>query len=216
MSASFSNELCCSAGACEPLHDERRVRSQIQVGTPRASTNALAKQNRIQPGSGWFAAAGCRRTRAPAFRTQHPSGRSTKGRRRKTRPARCRQRAPGQGAGCHSSGSSCSSRKAFSSRNTQCQAFKQPIIRPINISISVQEYADGWCSSNQTPSATPSRVGIVTDHPISPDIPKPNQMLRVALRWAFSLRAACADPSAEGRLVSRDIRPLFFIHVEIP
>src|SRR5208283_1015445 len=42
------------------------------------------------------------------------------------------------------------------------------------------------------PSPAPIRVGTVTDQPINPDMPRPNQMLRLAPRCAFCLRAACA------------------------
>ena len=37
---------------------------------------------------------------------------------------------------------------------------------------------------------TPTKVGIVTDQPISPDMPKPNQTLFVPPRCAFNLRSA--------------------------
>src|ERR1700733_12310714 len=42
------------------------------------------------------------------------------------------------------------------------------------------------------PSAAPIRVGTVTDQPINPDMPRPNQTLLSVPRCAFSFRAACA------------------------
>ena len=123
--------------SCEPPHDDQARDQEIQAGTPRALTNDLAPQDKTQPERDWFAAAGCRGTRAPASRTSHPSGQSTIGRRRKTLRARRRQRAPGQEPGCHSSESSCIS---LYSDWTQSQALRQPMIKPMKSNMSVQEY----------------------------------------------------------------------------
>src|SRR5271170_3997566 len=46
------------------------------------------------------------------------------------------------------------------------------------------------------PSAAPSIVGIVTDHPTSPIIPRPNQTPCAALRLALNLRSAFAPTSS--------------------
>src|SRR5271166_5534193 len=46
------------------------------------------------------------------------------------------------------------------------------------------------------PSAAPSSVGITTDQPINPIIPRPNQTPCPALRRALSLRAAFAPTSS--------------------
>ena len=136
----FQWSLLFRRRSCEPLHDDdaRDQKSKEARHEPRPMTlrNKIeSSQNRHR-----FAAAGCRGTRAPASRTQHPSGPSTKGRRRKTHRARRRRRTPGQEPGCHSSGSSCIS---LYSESTQCQALKQPMIKPMRSSISVHEYVLG-------------------------------------------------------------------------
>src|SRR5271165_1211123 len=51
------------------------------------------------------------------------------------------------------------------------------------------------------PSAAPIRVGTVTDQPINPDIPRPNQMLLLPPRCACRLRAAWA-PTCRLKVVS--------------
>ena len=69
------------------------------------------------------------------------------------------------------------------------------MIKPMINSINVHEWVPGLRLSNQMPIAAPSSVGMTTDQPISPIIPKPNQMPCVELRRAFSLRAAFAPTS---------------------
>jgi hypothetical protein len=98
-----------------------------------------AETNRIQPGQCSSAAAGCRKTTAPAV--------STKRLLRTVHQRPPKKIAPSKPPGprqhqikFHSSPSSCSSRMALSSLATQCQAFKQPRTRPATSSASVQEW----------------------------------------------------------------------------
>src|SRR5271166_5063247 len=51
------------------------------------------------------------------------------------------------------------------------------------------------------PMAAPTSAGTVTDQPINPDMPRPNQMLLAVPRFAFSLRAAWA-PTCRLKFVS--------------
>ena len=63
----------------------------------------------------------------------------------------------------------------FRSREIQNQAFKQPIAMPMTSSIRVHEYRLGHLKSIQMPNAIPITVGMLTDHPTSPNMPSPNQ-----------------------------------------
>ena len=72
--------------AGQPRHDEA-CQDKSKRGTAAAAPNCRARQNRIPPGQCSSAAAGCRRTKAPAVRTKRPCEPSTKGRRRKSRRA---------------------------------------------------------------------------------------------------------------------------------
>ena len=86
-----------------------------------------------------FAAADCRKTKAPAARTVTPRAdrppETAKEDRAEQEPGHECQR---QGLAIHSSLSSCSSRMALSSLATQCHALRQPIARPATSSASVQ------------------------------------------------------------------------------
>ena len=74
----------------------------------------------------------------------------------------------------------------------QCHAIRQPAIKPEIKLVNVQEKDSGYFLSSQTPNIAPSNVGTATDQPTIPNIPKPNQTLRLSLwialslRWAFS------------------------------
>ncbi len=140
------------------------------------------------------ATASCPETRAQAVWTKRPCAPSTKGCQRIARRATRPPPKPVPESTIHSL-SSCSSRIALSSLVTQCQAFKQPITRPMTSSISVQACLPGWFLSNQSPSVAPSSVGIATDQPIKPIMPRPNQTLCVELRRALSFRAAFTPTS---------------------
>src|SRR5208283_999024 len=105
-----------------------------------------------------------------------------------------------------STGSSC---MALCCWETQCHALAHPITNPATSSMSVQEWALGWCRSNQRPSIAPRIVGTATDQPTSPDIPRPNQTLWLPSRCTLSLRAAFAATcltkavsSLDGRFVT--------------
>jgi hypothetical protein len=124
---------------------------------------------------------------------------STRGRRRKSRPAKAR-RQPAPETETHSSSSSCSSRIAWSSLATQRQAFKQPIASPATSSASVQ----GACPDSVGPARVPApRRAVSESPPTSRSAPSsPGRTRRPArLRRALSLRAAFA-PTA-GRAMAR-------------
>ena len=181
----------------EACHEETRQARQQPL--PMAAADDIEADQRRCPS----AAAGCRRTRAPAG--GEATARRTVHQRppKKTTPSR-----PPAREGQQQDGMSlmviarAPRRMALSSWATQCQAFRQPSDRPATSNASVQEWRpDGACPA-RCPSAAPSSVGTTTDQPIRPIIPRPNQSLRRRAA-RLSLRAAFApDRCGERRLGS--------------
>jgi hypothetical protein len=78
------------------------------------------------------------------------------------------------------------------SRFIQYHALTHPTKTPIMRNISVQEYGLGHLVSIQIPRAMPITVGMATDHPTRPNMPRPNQTPRSFSRRALILRSSLA------------------------
>ena len=160
------------------------------------------RRSRSRPARRPCAAAGCRRTTAPAAGDERPAHRPPQAA-EEQRAERSRQPpAPAPASAASFIVILLLVAHRLSSLATQCHALRQPSVSPATSSASVQECAPGWRPSSHSPSAAPSSVGTATDQPISPIMPRPNQTPCAALRRALSLRAAFA-PTCPAKLGSR-------------
>ena len=153
----------------QPRHG-RLVKGRIRRDRRAAARMARADDVESARGQRRSAAASWRRTTAQAGWPRRPCEPSTRDRRR--RGAETDARHAGQRQRFTPSSSSAI---ASSSLATQCHALKQPITSPATRSASVQGCLPACRVSSQCPSAAPSSVGIATDQPTSPIMPRPNQ-----------------------------------------
>ena len=212
--------LLCRAGLVfarrprQPRHDQA-CHDESEETQQQPLPMTAARQSRSQPGRCSSAAAGCRRTRAPAVGTTGPCEPSTKGRRRRSRRAR---RPPAHASTSVSvsfivvlavrPASPCLPWRPNATRsNSRSRA------RPPAAPASRNACPDGVCPARgrarRRAASEPT-----TDQPISPIMPRPNQTPCVELRRALSLRAAFA-PTCSAKVGSFfDVFCRLVIHVE--